>query len=183
MKRLQQELEDVVGIERLVEEKDLPNLPYLDMVIKETFRFHSPGRFLIPHQSMEDMEINGYYIPKNSRILVNVWAIGRDPNVWSENVEEFWPERFIGRNIDVRGHDFELIPFGSGRRICPGMQLGLTTVRFVVAQLVHCFTWKLPFGMRPCDLDMTENVGLTNPRANHLLALPAYRLQPIALPS
>ncbi|XVF50612.1 hypothetical protein PTKIN_Ptkin04bG0115500 [Pterospermum kingtungense] len=174
---LQKELESVVGMNRMVEEADLTKLTYLDMVLKETLRLHPVAPLLIPHESMEDIEINGYHIPKKSRILINIWAIGRDPNVWSNNCGEFFPERFVNSNIDVRGHDFQLIPFGSGRRGCPGLQLGLTTVRLVLAQLVHCFEWELPNGMLPNDLSMTEKFGLTVPRAKHLHAKPVYRLQ------
>ncbi|OMP01112.1 Cytochrome P450 [Corchorus capsularis] len=173
---LQRELEKVVGMNRKVEEADLPKLTYLDIVIKEALRLHPVAPFLIPHESMEDATINGYYIPKKSRILINTWTIGRDPNVWSDNVEEFIPERFANSNIDLRGHNFELLPFGSGRRGCPGLQLGLTTIRLVVAQLVHCFEWELPDGMPPNDLSMKEKFGLTVPRAEHLLAKPVYRL-------
>ncbi|KAL5555146.1 hypothetical protein UlMin_037382 [Ulmus minor] len=177
---LQQELNDIVGIERMVEESDLPKLAYLNMVIKESFRLHPVAPFLIPREAMEDIEINGYFIPKKTRVVVNVWAIGRDPNVWSENWEEFYPERFIGSNVEIGGHDFKFTPFGFGRRGCPGKSLGLRTVSFVVAQLVHCFNWKLPPGMQPGDLDMTEKFGPVVPRANHLLAVPTYRLMPMA---
>ncbi|KAL5726194.1 hypothetical protein ACHQM5_009257 [Ranunculus cassubicifolius] len=83
------------------------------MLIKETMRIHPVAPLLIPHESTEDITVNGYFIPKKSRVLVNTWAIGRDPNVWSENAEEFYPERFIGANMDVEGHDFRFIPFGS----------------------------------------------------------------------
>lgn len=120
--------------------------------------------------------INGYQIPKKSTIIINAWAIARDPDVWSDNAEEFLPERFMGSNIDIQGRDFQLIPFGSGRRGCPGIQLGLIQVRLVLAQLVHCFEWELPNGMLPNELDMSEKFGLTMPRAKHLLALPTYRL-------
>ncbi|KAG8473750.1 hypothetical protein CXB51_035548 [Gossypium anomalum] len=176
MAALQQELERTVGRHRMVEESDLPKLAYLDMVIKETLRLHPVAPLLVPRESTEDITIDGYFIPKKSRILVNVWSIGRDHKVWSNNAEEFFPERFKDSNIDVRGHDFQLIPFGSGRRGCPGMQLGLTTMRLIIAQLVHCFDWELPDGMLPDELDMTEKFGLSLPRANHLLANPTYRL-------
>ncbi|KAM7260028.1 hypothetical protein ACFE04_015769 [Oxalis oulophora] len=144
MTRLQEELECVIGNKRVVEENDLVNLPYFDMVIKESLRLHPALPLLIPHESMEDITIDGFYIPKKSRMLVNFWAIGRDPDVWSNNANEFFPERFIDSNLDVKGHDFELIPFGSGRRGCPGLQLGLNTVKLVVAQMMHCFNWRLP---------------------------------------
>jgi cytochrome P450 len=99
----------------------------------------------------------------------------RDPNAWTDP-ENFWPERFEGSNIDVSGRDFQFIPFGSGRRGCPGIQLGLTVIRLVVVQLVHCFDWKLPNRMLPSDLDMAEKFGLTMPRLNRLIVIPNYRL-------
>ncbi|KAK7314526.1 hypothetical protein VNO77_33052 [Canavalia gladiata] len=176
MKKLQDELENVVGVNRLVEETDLENLPYLDIVVKETLRLYPVAPLLVPRESREDVTIDGYYIRKKSRIIINAWAIGRDPKVWSDNAEVFYPERFAISNVDLRGYDFRLIPFGSGRRGCPGIHLGLTTVKIVVAQLVHCFNWELPLGTSPDDLDMNEKFGLTMPRSEHLLAVPTYRL-------
>jgi len=175
MKKVQKELKDVVGLERMVEESDLDSLEYLDMVLKETFRLHPIGPLLLPHEAMVDCTVNGFHIPQKSKVIINIWAIGRDPSVWRD-AEKFFPERFVGSDIDVRGRDFQLIPFGSGRRGCPGMQLGLTVVRLVVAQLVHCFDWELPDNMLPNELDMTEEFGVTTPRAQHLLAIPSYRL-------
>ncbi|XP_021810845.1 cytochrome P450 CYP736A12-like [Prunus avium] len=176
MKHLQQELQSVIGTDRMVEESDLPKLGYLNMVLKESFRLHPVAPLLITHASMEDITVEGHDIPKKSTIFINVWAIGRDPNVWSENVEEFYPERFIDGNIDLRGHDFELLPFGSGRRGCPAMQLGLTTVRLALANLVHCFNWDLPSGLKPEDVDMTETFGLSLSKTKRLLVMPIYRL-------
>nr|AFK79031.1 cytochrome P450 CYP736A54 [Bupleurum chinense] len=176
MNKVQKELEQVVGMNRMVEESDLESLEYLGMVIKETMRLHPVAPLLLPHLAIEDCTVDGFFIPKNSRVVVNVWAIGRDSNVWSD-AEKFLPERFIGSNIDLRGRDFELLPFGSGRRGCPGMQLGLTVVRLVVAQLLHCFDWDLPNGMQPSELDMTEEFGLLVGRAKHLMAIPTCRLQ------
>lgn len=175
MKKLQKELDAVIGLDRMVEESDLDNLEYLNMVIKETFRLHPVAPLLLPHESMEDCVVDGYHIPKASRIIVNTWAIGRDPNVWAE-AEKFQPERFLGSDIDLRGRNFQLIPFGSGRRGCPGLQLGMVVVRLLVAQLVHCFDWELPNGMVPSDLDMAEYFGLVTTRAEHLMAIPSYRL-------
>ncbi|KAL0427546.1 UNVERIFIED_CONTAM: cytochrome [Sesamum latifolium] len=176
MKKVQKELEEVVGLERMVEESDMDRLEYLDMVVKETFRLHTVAPLLIPHYAMEDCTVNGYDIPKASRIIINTHAIGRDPDAWSEP-EKFIPERFIGSEIDVRGQHFQLLPFGSGRRGCPGMQLGLIQVRLIVSQLVHCFDWRLPNGVLPEELDMTEEFGLVVARANHLMAIPTLRLQ------
>ena len=177
MKNLQQELERVIGMDQMVGEKDLKKLNYLDIVVKESCRLHPVAPFLVPGESMEDVTIEGYFIPKKSRIIVNSWAIGRDPNVWSENEEEFYPERFIDNNVvDLRGNDFRLLPFGSGRRGCAGMNFGLVIVQLVLAQLVHCFTWELPTGVETKDIDMTEMFGISMVRANHLLAKPTYRL-------
>nr|XP_029152990.1 cytochrome P450 CYP736A12 isoform X2 [Arachis hypogaea] len=174
-KNLQMELESVVGIKRVVEESDLDKLEYLDMVIKETIRIHPVGPLLIPHQSMEDCNVGDFFIPKKSRVIINAWAIMRDPSAWIKP-EEFWPERFERIDVDFRGRNFRFIPFGSGRRGCPGLQLALTIVRLVVAQLVHCFDWKLPNNLLPSELDMSEEFGLSMPRANHLFAIPSYRL-------
>ncbi|KAG6721855.1 hypothetical protein I3842_03G132200 [Carya illinoinensis] len=164
MKKLQKELENKVGLKRM-----------LSMVVKETFRLHPVVPLLLPHEAREDCTVNGFHIPGKSRIMINVWAIGRDPSVWSD-AEKFFPERFVGSNIDLRGRDFQLIPFGAGRRGCPGMQMGLIVVRLVIAQLVHCFDWVLANNIQPTELDMTEVFGLTVPRAKHLLAIPRYRL-------
>ncbi|MBA0776001.1 hypothetical protein Gotri_011066, partial [Gossypium trilobum] len=176
MLKLQQELKSIFGNKRIVEENDLPKLEYLDMVVRETLRLHPIAPLLVPRESMEDIVIDGYYIPKKSRVLVNIWAIGRDPNIWSNNVEEFSPERFVDSNIDLHGHDFALIPFGAGRRLCPGKKLGLITVKLILAQLVHCFDWELPGGMSSNELDMTENFGVSLPRKTSLCVKPIYRM-------
>ncbi|KAF2298769.1 hypothetical protein GH714_027018 [Hevea brasiliensis] len=157
------------------------NFTYLHTGIDKTYGYKRKleviSPLLLPRNCMEETIIDGYHIPKNTRIIVNAWAIGRDPNAWSDNAEEFLPERFADTSIDLRGHDFQLLPFGSGRRGCPGMQLGLTITRFVLAQLVHCFNWELPDGVLPNELDMSEIFGLSVPRANHLVAVPKYRLR------
>lgn len=118
MKKLQLELESVVGTNHMVEELHLDKLKYLDCVIKEAQRLHPVAPLLIPHESMEDCIVDGFHVPKKSTVLVNVWAIGRDPQVWP-NPEMFSPERFFGTEIDLLGHDFQLIPFGSGRDVVP----------------------------------------------------------------
>lgn len=177
MKTLQEELETVVGRNKTVEETDLVRLRYLDMVIKETMRLYPAGS-LIPRVSTEDAVVDGYYLEKNTRIMINMWAIGRDPKVWF-NAEDFYPERFVDKDVDYRGLDFEFIPFGSGRRGCPGIHLGLITVKLVVAQLVHCFSWEIPWGQDPNDLDMSEKFGLSLPRAKNLFAVPASRIKSI----
>ncbi|KAK7271264.1 hypothetical protein RJT34_27012 [Clitoria ternatea] len=172
MKNLQNELKRVVGKTKLVEETNIAKLSYLDMMVKETLRLHPVVPLLAPHESMEDIVIEGYYIKKNSRIIVNARAIGRDPKVWSNNAEIFYPERFINSSIDFKGQDFQLIPFGSGRRSCPGMLMGLIMVKLVLAQLMHCFNWELPYDTNPEELDMNEKSGLSTPRTRHLLVIP-----------
>lgn len=175
MKLVQEEIRNVIVDCEFIEESQLSKLDYLHMVVKESMRLHPIIPLLIPHESMEDIVVDGYYIKKKSRIIINSWGLGRDPKIWSENVQEFFPERFIGRDIDLRGKNFELIPFGSGRRGCPGMHLGLTNVKLVVAQLVHSFDWELPFDMSPDELNMDETFGLSLPRTKHLLAIPKIR--------
>ncbi|GLJ54701.1 hypothetical protein SUGI_1175030 [Cryptomeria japonica] len=176
MMRVQNEIDCIVGSNRMVEESDLPHLNYLQAIVKETLRLHPPVPLLIPHLSMEQSTIAGYQIPENTQVLVNAWAIARDAIAWEE-ANEFKPERFIGNPIDVKGQDFELIPFGSGRRGCPGINLALSLVHLGLAQLLHCFNWSLPIGVTPKNLDMSEVYGLTMPRAIHLYAIPIPRLQ------
>ncbi|KZV25286.1 hypothetical protein F511_38869 [Dorcoceras hygrometricum] len=175
MKKLQKELETVVGMDQMVEESHLEKLEYLEMVVKETMRIHPVAPLLLPHESMKDCVIDGYPIPKNSRVIVNTYAIGRDPKVWP-NPEKFSPERFLDNNVDMRGRDFRLLPFGAGRRGCPGMQLGLIVVRLVIGQMAHCFDWELPNGMLASELDMEDHFGSVTCRNKHLLANPTYRL-------
>lgn len=175
MQLLQQEIKNVLGENEVVEESHLLELEYLDLVVKESLRLHPVAPLLVPHESMEDIVIDGYYIPKNSRIIVNDWGLGRDPKIWSEDVEEFIPERFVGSNIDFRGTNFQFIPFGLGRRGCPGIHLGVINIKLVVAQLSHSFSWELPSRMSPDELEMDEKFGLSSSRANHLLAIPCIR--------
>ncbi|XP_022152553.1 cytochrome P450 71A1-like [Momordica charantia] len=172
-----EELDRVIGKERWVEEKDITNLPYIDAIAKETMRLHPVAPMLVPRMSREDCKIAGYDIAKDTRILVNVWTIGRDPEVW-ENPNEFNPERFIGKSIDVKGQDFELLPFGSGRRMCPGYSLGLKVIQSSLANLLHGFSWKLGGDMRKEDLNMEEIFGLSTPKKFPLVAVAEPRLPP-----
>ncbi|XP_059444844.1 flavonoid 3'-monooxygenase-like isoform X2 [Corylus avellana] len=179
--QVQQELDSIVGQDRLVSELDLPQLTYLHAVVKETFRLHPSTPLSLPRMAAESCEINGYHIPKGSTLLVNVWAIARDPDQWP-NPLEFRPERFLEgsekANVDVKGNDFEVIPFGAGRRICAGMSLGLRMVHFLTASLVHAFDWDLPDGLMPKQLNMDEAYGLTLQRAKPLVVHPRPRLSP-----
>nr|BBG28368.1 flavonoid 3'-hydroxylase 2 [Cymbidium hybrid cultivar] len=182
--RAQQELDSVVGRRRLVAESDLPNLPFFQAVVKETFRHHPAAPLSLPRIISEDYEIDGYLIPKGATLLINIWAIGRDPIAWADETLAFQPDRFLpgGRHegADVKGNDFELIPFGGGRRICAGMNLGLRMVQLLSATLVHAFDWKLPEGELPEKLDMDLSFGLTLHRTNPLMIRPVPRLEPEA---
>ncbi|XP_020266929.1 cytochrome P450 93A3-like [Asparagus officinalis] len=174
------EINTVVGMNRLVKESDIPNLPYLQAVVKETLRLH-PAIPMIIRESNEHCKINGYDIPAKTRLLVNVWAIGRDPNHWSKPLD-FKPERFIeiGKGLDVRGQHFHLLPFGSGRRGCPGTTLALQVTQPMLAAMIQCFDWKVNNGHGM--VDMTEGPGFTLPRAKPLICRPVAILSqmPIA---
>ncbi|XP_052107574.1 cytochrome P450 71D9-like [Arachis duranensis] len=144
-----------------VEIVDLHNeLKYLKSVVKETLRLHPPAPLLIPRECREACEINGYHIPVKSKVTVNAWAIGRDPNYYCEP-ERFYPERFTDSTIDCKGSNFEYIPFGAERRICPGIKLGLINVELALAYLLYHFDWEPPNGVKCEDLNMTEQFGVT----------------------
>ncbi|MFS7983563.1 putative cytochrome P450 [Helianthus anomalus] len=175
LKRVQQELANVVGLERRVEEADLEMLTYFKCVIKETLRLHPPIP-IAPHKSSADTTVMGYHIPKGARVMVNVYAINRDKNYW-EDPNTFNPSRFLQNGApDFRGSNYEFLTFGAGRRSCPGMQLGLYTMEMALVHLLHCFTWKLPNGMKPSEVDMEDVFGLTAPKAIRLVAVPTPRL-------
>lgn len=187
MKKLQEELESVVGLDRMVCESDLPQLVYLQAMVKETLRLHPAGPLLNRRLSAQTCNVLGYEIPKNTRVIVNAWAIGRDPKLW-EDAETFKPERFMERidtEVDTNGgQNFAWLAFGAGRRTCPGRQLGTLLVEFGLAQLFHCFNWKLPLddmnGPNQ-EVDMTERFnGITLPQADELWAIATPRLECIA---
>ncbi|KAF8722917.1 hypothetical protein HU200_022055 [Digitaria exilis] len=181
--KAQEELDAVVGRDRLVSESDLPRLTYLTAVIKETFRLHPSTPLSLPRVAAEECEVNGYRIPRGTTLLVNVWAIARDPEAWPEPLE-FRPGRFLPggehAGVDVKGSDFELIPFGAGRRICAGLSWGLRMVTLMTATLVHALDWELAGGVTADKLDMEEAYGLTLQRAVPLMVKPAPRLLPSA---
>ncbi|KAL2906621.1 Cytochrome P450 71D10 [Bienertia sinuspersici] len=170
MKKAQNEVRSVLQREELmIEEATLNKLKYLKLVIKETLRLHPPLPCLVPRESLKSCVINGYEIPVKNRVFINVWAIGRDPRHWKDP-ENFNPERFEGSSIDYKGTHFELIPFGAGRRMCPGIGLGIAIVELVLAMLLYHFDWKLPED----DLDMEETFGLVGRRKNdlHVILVP-----------
>ncbi|KAL3819668.1 hypothetical protein ACJIZ3_005573 [Penstemon smallii] len=173
--KVQEELDRVIGNERIMTEADIPNLPYLQCVIKECFRMHPPTPLMLPHKANTDVKLGGYDIPNGTTVSVNIGAIARDPKVWKKPLE-FTPERFLKEDVDMKGNDFRLIPFGSGRRICPGAQLGIYMVTSMLGQLLHHFTWALPDGMGPEDVDMMEQPGAVAHMRTPLQAIPTPRL-------
>lgn len=170
MEKAQAEVREVVGERRVVSENDLPNLHYMKAIIKEIFRLHPPVPVLLPRESMEDVTIDGYDIPAKSRLFVNVWAIGRSNELW-ENPEKFEPERFMDSTIDFKGQDFELVPFGAGRRSCPAIAFGTASVELALAQLLHSFDWELPPGIETKDLDLSEVFGITMPKIAEMVVV------------
>jgi len=170
MHKLQDEVRTVVGNKTHVTEEDLVNMNYLNAVIKETLRLHAPVPLLVPRKSMEDIKLNGYDIEAGTQVIVNAWAIARDPSSWEQPLE-FKPERFINSSINYKGLDFEFIPFGEGRRGCPGVFFAIAVNELVLANLVYQFDWKLPDGVAEKDLDMSETVCLTCHRKYPLLAI------------
>ncbi|WCJ26027.1 cytochrome P450 family 71 subfamily B polypeptide 13 [Euphorbia peplus] len=171
MEQAQAQVRKVFGRKGYVEEGGLDELSYLKLVIKESLRLHPPFPLLLPRESREECDINGYKIPTNTNVLVNAWAIGRDPNCW-EQAEEFIPERFSNGTIDYKGVNFEFIPFGAGRRICPGMNFGIVNVELPLANLLYHFDWKLQDEMKPQDLHMNEAYGIAVKRENDLKLIP-----------
>ncbi|XP_028752180.1 flavonoid 3'-monooxygenase-like [Neltuma alba] len=177
LRKATEELDRVIGRDRWVEEKDIVNLPYCEAICKETMRLHPAAAVLPPTTSAVDgdSKVVGYDIPKGTQVIVNVWAIGRDPAIW-DNPNELYPERFIGKDIDVTGHNFELLPFGAGRRICPGYPLALKVVHLSLANLAHGFSWSLPDHMKKEDVNMDEIPRLTSVRKQPLEAVIRPRL-------
>ncbi|XP_071711037.1 trimethyltridecatetraene synthase-like [Rutidosis leptorrhynchoides] len=175
-KKATNELDRVIGRDRWVEETDMVNLPYINAIVKETMRLHPVAPMLPPRRTREDCKVAGYDIPKDTLVLVSVWTIGRDSELW-DNPEDFCPERFIGKEIDIKGNDFELLPFGAGRRMCPGYSLGIKVIESSLANLIHGFNWKLPGNMNEKDLEMEEIYGLSTPKKIPLVTIAQPRLQ------
>nr|GMC66060.1 molybdenum cofactor sulfurase [Ipomoea batatas] len=165
--KVQAELDAQIGRDRIVDESDIKNLVFLQALIKETLRLYPQSPVNGLRSSRKNCTLShGYHVPAGTKLLVNVWKIHRDESIWPEP-NEFNPERFLTthKDIDVRGQHFELIPFGSGRRSCPGIQLSLQTLHISLATLLHCFDFALPSDEK---IDMSESVGLINVKATPL---------------
>lgn len=179
MDKAQNEVRKAFSTKTTVDESGIQSLEFLKLIIKETLRLHPPAPLMLPMENREKCEINGYEIPVRTKVIVNVWAIGRDPKYWKDP-ERFHPERFLNSSIDYRGLDFEYIPFGSGRRICPGISFGLANLELPLASLLYHFDWKLADSSRMNqDLDMTEAFGVTVKRKTFLNLIPTLRYPPV----
>ncbi|KAH1063715.1 hypothetical protein J1N35_028702 [Gossypium stocksii] len=172
MTKAQAEVRQVFEGKGNVDETGVHQLKYLKCVIKETLRLHPVVPLLIPRESSKNCVVNGFEIPAKTRVIVNAWAIGRDPNYWVEP-EKFEPERFVNSSVDFMGTNFEFIPFGAGRRKCPGILFALPNVELPLAQLLFHFDWKLPGEMNHEDMDVTEKFGVSMKRENDLVLVPS----------
>ncbi|KAL8253563.1 hypothetical protein R6Q59_031784 [Mikania micrantha] len=180
MEKVQKELEEIVGLNNMVEESHLPRLRYLDATIKETLRLHPVVPFLIPRSPSQDCTVGGYTVPKGSTVLLNVWSIHRDPRYW-DNPLDFKPERFL-TCLETKkwynGNNLNFFPFGSGRRLCPGLPLAEKMLMFISASLLHSFNWSLPHGEKH---DLCEDFGITLRKKKPLIAIPSQRLSHVNL--
>ncbi|TYH17560.1 hypothetical protein ES288_A05G200300v1 [Gossypium darwinii] len=170
LKKTQAEVRDLIGKKGFVNEDDIQGLTYLKAVIKETFRLQPTAPLLVPRETLGKCIIGGYNVPAKTLVFVNAWAIGKDLETW-ENPEEFSPERFIGCSIDYKGLHFELVPFSAGRRICPGMRMGVATMELALSNLLYNFDWEMPIGMNKEDFDFEALPGITAHKKNALILI------------
>ncbi|KAJ4780288.1 hypothetical protein LUZ62_064545 [Rhynchospora pubera] len=168
MERVQTEIRHAASENNKLDEN---SLSYLKLVIKETLRMHPPVPLLAPRQCMKSCQILGYTIPSEARVVVNAWALDRNPEYW-DDPEKFKPERFETSCIDFKGQNFEFLPFGAGRRMCPGLEFGMAMVQESLASLLLHFDWKLPEAMKPEDMDMTETFGIAAAKKEPLYLIP-----------
>ncbi|XP_020698157.1 isoflavone 2'-hydroxylase [Dendrobium catenatum] len=178
MNKVKDEIDTFIGSQRLVEEEDLPNLPYLHAVITETLRLYPAVPLLHPHEAREDCTVAGYHVRRGTMLLVNVWAIHRDPVEWAA-AEEFRPERFVGSESRGDGMMKTMIPFGMGRRGCPGEAMASLQIPLMLAAMIQCFEWK---EMEDKEVDMMDNGNtLTLPKAVPLKVLCRPRREMMSL--
>lgn len=172
MKNVKDEVRRVFDEKGSTDETCISEMKYLKSVIKEVLRLHPPAPLLLPRECRENCVIGeGYEIPAKTKVIVNAWAIGRDPKYWNDP-ESFYPERFLDSCVDFKGTNFEYVPFGAGRRMCPGRSFGMINVELPLALLLYHFDWRLPMGMKHEDLDMTEMFGITVGRKHGLHLIP-----------
>ncbi|WCJ40680.1 Cytochrome P450 82A3 [Euphorbia peplus] len=170
--RCQEELDLKVGRNRWVQVGDIEKLEYLSAAIKESFRLNFPGPIGTPKEVEEDCYISGYFVPKGTWLFMNVWKLHRDPNIWS-NPDEFIPERFLTEksHVDFMGNNFEFLPFGAGRRICPAINFAMQIIHLTVARLLQGFNITTPNNE---PVDMTEG--------QHIIMAKEYPLEVVLTP-
>lgn len=171
LKKVQEEIRTLGGKKEFLEEDDIEKFPYFNAVKKEVMRLYPAAPLLVARETNEACRIGGYEIPARTIGYVNAWAIHRDPESWKDP-EEFLPERFLDSSVDFYGQDFELIPFGAGRRICPGIPMAVASVNLILANLLNSFDWELPAGVTKEDIDTEKLPGLTQHKKNPLYILP-----------
>ncbi|KAK9069921.1 hypothetical protein SSX86_010319 [Deinandra increscens subsp. villosa] len=174
MKKLQKEIMEVAEGRSIICEEDLEKLTYLKAIIKETLRLHPPVPLLLPRISMQDVKLMGYDVAVGTHVIINAWAIGRDPTLWEES-NEFRPERFLNDSINYQVLQFEWLPFGAGRRSCPGVQFSVPVIELALANIIYKFDMTLPHGIKHEDLDMSEEFGLSLHKKSPLLVLVSPR--------
>ncbi|KAK3221595.1 hypothetical protein Dsin_008620 [Dipteronia sinensis] len=167
MKKARDELYAQVGQQRVIDEPDLSKLQYLQSIISETLRLYPTAPLLVPHVPSSDCTVGGYNVPADTILMVNAWAIHRDPNLW-EDPTSFKPERFESHTDGGDQLGYKLIPFGMGRRACPGMGLAQRVVGLTLGSLIQCFEWER---VDENEIDMKEGKGSTMPRAEPLVAM------------
>ncbi|XP_068321510.1 cytochrome P450 CYP82J17-like [Pyrus communis] len=174
LKHAQEEINLQVGTERWVEDTDIKDLTYLQAIVKETLRLYPPAPLSTSHEAMEDCQVCGFYIPKGTRLFTNLWKLHRNPSVWSDP-EVFCPDRFLTTqaSTDVSGQHFEFIPFGSGRRSCPGLTFAMQVIHLTLGRLIQGFELATPLDM---PVDMAEGLGVTMPKATSLEVVLTPRL-------
>ena len=165
--KAQAEVRRALGRKAKVEEADIQGLDYLQCIIKETLRLH-PSAPLLGREARAGCKITGFHIPCKAKIVISAWALGRDPELWGANAECFEPERFVGASVDLEGADFEFLPFGAGRRICPGIPFSFPNMELVLAWLLYHFDWGLPNGGKLEELDMSEEYQISCRRKSDL---------------
>lgn len=173
LKKVQDEIDAQVGKERVVTESDISQLVYLQAIVKEILRLYPPAT-LLAREFSEDCVISGYHVPKGTRLITNLWKMHIDPRTWSDPLA-FKPERFLTaqKDVDFKGKNFEYIPFGTGRRVCPGTSLGLQVVHLALASFLHMYDIATPSN---APIDMTTNTGITSAKATPLEVLITPRM-------
>ena len=174
LQKVQNEVLMVAQSKEIVSVDDINKMSYMKATIKEAMRLHPPTPLLIPRRSMNHLRLDKYDIPPETSFIINAWAIGRDSKYWDVPIE-FKPERFLKSNVDFKGQDFQFVPFGAGRRICPGITFAMSTIELTMANLLYHFDWKLPDGMNEEVLDVSETTGLVARKKSNLILVAVPR--------